>query len=147
MRKNKKTLEAIIGVAAVPLIALVLYVTGIGCPIKFATGISCPGCGMTRAWLSALSLRFDLALAYHPLFWLLPLVIALVTFRKRISPRLYTGLLWTCIILLLGVWIARLALPMDSGVLFSSPLHEDVVSIGPPKWLQFVQHVLARTVC
>ncbi len=102
---------------------------------------------MTRAWISALSLRFDLALAYHPLFWLLPIVIVLVSFRKQIRPRLYTGLLCTCIIAFLSVWIVRLFLPMDSGVPFFNLLQEDVVSIGPPRWLQFVQHVLARTVC
>ena len=38
-------------------IPILLYVTGIGCPIKFWTGVSCPGCGMTRAWLAALSGR------------------------------------------------------------------------------------------
>lgn len=147
MRKNKKTREMLIGGIAFLATVLILHVTAVGCPIKFATGISCPGCGMTRAWLSVLLLRFDLALAYHPLFWLLPIVVALVTFRKRMRPRLYTGLLLTCIIAFLSVWIVRLFLPSDSGVLFSNLLHEDVVSIGPPKWLQLIQHVLARTVC
>lgn len=31
-----------------------LLLSGITCPIKQWTGISCPGCGMTRAWLSVL---------------------------------------------------------------------------------------------
>lgn len=43
-----------------------------GCPFRFFFGISCPGCGMTRALLAALRLDFAAAFSYHPLFFLLP---------------------------------------------------------------------------
>ena len=46
------------------LILLFLY----KCPFKFILGISCPGCGMTRALLSCLKLDFVSAFNYHPLF-------------------------------------------------------------------------------
>lgn len=36
------------------------------CPFDYLFGISCPGCGMTRALISFLLLRFDLAFYYHP---------------------------------------------------------------------------------
>ena len=42
------------------------------CPFRFFFGISCPGCGMTRALLAALRLDFAAAFSYHPLFFLLP---------------------------------------------------------------------------
>ncbi len=42
------------------------------CPYDYILGISCPGCGMTRAFLSLLCLDFSSAFYYHPLF---PLVI------------------------------------------------------------------------
>lgn len=42
------------------------------CPYDYIFGISCPGCGMTRAFLSLLRLDFASAFYYHPLF---PLVI------------------------------------------------------------------------
>ena len=29
--------------------AALLLLTGVGCPIRYVTGIPCPGCGMTRA--------------------------------------------------------------------------------------------------
>ena len=35
-----------------------ITLTGIGCPIWFSTGISCPGCGMSRAVLLMLSGHF-----------------------------------------------------------------------------------------
>ena len=36
------------------------------CPFDFLLGISCPGCGMTRALFSVLLLRFGRAIHYHP---------------------------------------------------------------------------------
>lgn len=36
------------------------------CPFDYLLGISCPGCGMTRALFSVLLLRFGRAFYYHP---------------------------------------------------------------------------------
>ena len=66
----------------------ILQLFGITCPIKFLTGVSCPGCGMTRAWLSVV-VRHDLseAFRYHPLFWIvLPALPFFVSMRLRRSP-------------------------------------------------------------
>ena len=54
------------------VMVLIIY-SMIGCPIRLLTGISCPGCGMTRAWVNVLSGNFDKAFYYHPM-WLLPLL-------------------------------------------------------------------------
>lgn len=122
-------------------LVLFLYYSNFGCPIKFLTGISCPGCGMTRAWLAAFHLRFDLALAYHPLFWLLPIAFALAYVRtnaKHMPARmlqLIQMLLVLCIVVFVLVWVVRLALPNDANMLFSGLLNEDVVSIEAPRWL------------
>lgn len=100
---------------------------------------------MTRAWLAALRLRFDLALAYHPLFWLLPIALALAYVRtnaKHMPARmlqLVQMLLILCIVLLVLVWAVRLALPNDANMLFSGLLNEDVVSIEAPRWLALLQ--------
>lgn len=64
-----------------------LFALGITCPIKFATGISCPGCGMTRACLALLRLDLHAALHYHPLVWLLPVALAVYLFRAKLPPR------------------------------------------------------------
>lgn len=63
-----------------------LFRLGVTCPIKLVTGLSCPGCGMTRAWLSLLRLDLGTAWEYHPLFWLPPIVLALYLFRAKL-PR------------------------------------------------------------
>lgn len=46
-----------------------ITLTGIGCPIRFFTGISCPGCGMSRAVLLLLSGHFQAAFRMHPLVY------------------------------------------------------------------------------
>ena len=44
------------------------------CVFKILTGYSCPGCGLTRAFISFFKMDFRLAFSYHPLFLLsLPL--------------------------------------------------------------------------
>ncbi|MBO4890966.1 MAG: DUF2752 domain-containing protein [Lachnospiraceae bacterium] len=62
---------------SVVLFYVFLHVAGIGCPIRFFTGISCPGCGMTRAYIELL--HFDPAHAtfFHPL-WPLPMIFVLL---------------------------------------------------------------------
>ena len=73
---------------------LVLYVVlsysiGLSCPIKWFTGISCPGCGMTRSLLSIFRLDFQAALYYHCLIYMLliglPVYIFLYVKKKRLA--------------------------------------------------------------
>ena len=55
-----------------------------GCPIYNLTHIPCPSCGVTRAWLAFLRGDLGLALRYHALFALIPIVLAAYVFRDRI---------------------------------------------------------------
>ena len=54
MVKNliKEKRGMISAIAAVVILYIVLECFGITCPIKFITGVSCAGCGMSRAWLA-----------------------------------------------------------------------------------------------
>lgn len=47
-------------------------VLDLGCVFRKFTGLPCPGCGMSRAWLAVLRLDFPAALEYHPMFWCVP---------------------------------------------------------------------------
>lgn len=40
--------------------------------------IPCPGCGMTRAVISALHCDFKAAFLHHPMFWSLPVILTLL---------------------------------------------------------------------
>ena len=51
---KKKLKEYIAPILAVAGLYAVMEAVGITCPIKFLTGISCMGCGMSRAWMAVL---------------------------------------------------------------------------------------------
>ncbi len=82
--KNQEFTNAITVVLTVVLLYVALNLLGITCPIKYITGISCPGCGMTRAYLSLFCFDFGSAVDFHPLWWAVPLfLIFLFLFRKN----------------------------------------------------------------
>lgn len=118
MEKIKKLIvpAAIIGAAY-----LIFHVVGIGCPIKFLTGISCPGCGMTRAVLSLLTLDFKAAFYYHPLFPLAFILIAVFIFHElgKIGRKTYDISIYIICTLFLGVWILRFFTDGSEIVVFS----------------------------
>lgn len=102
------------------LIIFVLYVIlnviGAGCPIKFLSGLSCPGCGMTRAIKSLLILDFTKAFYYHPLFPITPFMLYLFLFEDRIKPK-YVKVGWAGIVILfLITYIIRLFISNHSVV-------------------------------
>lgn len=80
LKKHSATISAI---AAIVLLYASFYLLGISCPIKFITGVSCAGCGMTRAWLHVFRLDLNAAFHFHPLFWTIPVVVVPFFLRKR----------------------------------------------------------------
>ncbi|NBH84470.1 DUF2752 domain-containing protein [bacterium C-53] len=116
MKLNKKKNSIILILLlllALSFLTWVLYhITGVntGCITKAFTGLPCPGCGMTRAWLSVFHLDFQSAFFYHPLF-LLPVLIVLLLFLETVCHIKMPG--WFYIIslaLLLCVYIIRMSL-------------------------------------
>lgn len=62
----------LLGILAAGVLAMCLL--RLPCPWKAWLGIPCPGCGMTRAWVSALQLDFSQAFRLHPMFWSVPVM-------------------------------------------------------------------------
>ncbi len=114
----KKLKEALPAICAVALVYGILYVAGIGCPIKYLTGVSCMGCGMTRAYLSLLRLDFASAFRYHPLFPIPAIAAVLFLFRSRISQKIVKVLLFTTIVLFSIIYLLRILDPSDTVVVF-----------------------------
>ena len=109
----KKLKEAVILLTGLGLVLLFTNISGIGCPIKWLTGISCAGCGMTRALFCAVQFQFGKALHYHPLFWMLPFLVLLYLFWEKIPENPRKGILWTVIFLFAAVYCVRILLPGD----------------------------------
>lgn len=115
--------------------ALLLLASGIGCPFRFFLGVSCPGCGMTRACLAlvgagrapAQSLLSNLraAMAYHPLVAVIPPALGYAFLAKRPylgTPRREKLAVGALAGLMIAVWLVRLrrgdpvvAIDMDAG--------------------------------
>lgn len=74
-------------VLAVGGLYLLLAVTGHGCPIRWITGVPCPGCGLSRAYLALLGCDIGQAFAFHPLFWAVPLIIGSAFWWERKGSR------------------------------------------------------------
>lgn len=89
------------------LYVLFLYFTGIGCPIKFISGLCCPGCGMTRAVISAIKLDFKQAFYYHPL-WCAIALIALLLILLRNKKRAFNLCIGLTCVLLISVYFFRI---------------------------------------
>lgn len=97
---------------------LVMAVVGLPCPILYLTGISCAGCGMTRAWIALLHLDLRTAYFYHPLFWIPVVAVVIMLFKKRIPDKLYRGLWLVLILLMFGVYFQRMFSESDTVVVF-----------------------------
>ncbi len=84
------------------------------CPLRAATGVPCPGCGITRALCLCAHGRFiEAVTVYHPVVPLVFLgLIAAAGFGlwrgKPLPDRIATPLVYVTVALLLAVWIARL---------------------------------------
>ena len=90
-----------------------LYVLFVGCPIYRLFGKTCPGCGMTRAFIAAMKLDIKTAFAYHPLFPLFGLETLYVLFRGNIlkhytlAPKAEFAIGVASLALLWIVWMFR----------------------------------------
>ena len=116
-RKNGRE-ELICAVTAVVVLYTAMESIGITCPIKFITGISCAGCGMSRAWMAFLQLDIAKAFAYHPLFWLVPIAVIVLLCKSKINIKIYKIIIFTIIIMFAIVYICRLIWSGDDVVVF-----------------------------
>ena len=113
--------DAVLAIAGLALYCILAYFFKIPCPISFFTGISCPGCGMTRALFSLLQLDFGAALYYHPLIYLCIIMIpvfAIVHIKKKHSAKKI--LLIACAVIFIAVYLYRFLI-LKSPVLHFTP--------------------------
>lgn len=90
------------------LLYLALSLLLVGCPLRFLTGIPCPGCGMTRAVWHALQMDFASAWYYHPLFFLTPMMILLFLFESYLPQKLIRSSWGLIIALFLLTYLLRI---------------------------------------
>ena len=116
-RKNERK-ELICAATAVVVLYTAMESIGITCPIKFITGISCAGCGMSRAWIALMHFNIHEAFMYHPLFFLPPVVVIVMLLKSKINIKIYKIIIFTIIIMFAIVYICRLIWSGDDVVVF-----------------------------
>lgn len=90
------------------LLYFIIELLGVTCPIKYLTGISCAGCGMSRAWLSVLHGDISMAFYYHPLFLLVIPMIILFFLKDRFSSKIRKILICIFVSIFLVTYLVRL---------------------------------------
>ncbi len=93
---------------AIGAAGLCLFYLLVGCPTRVFLGVTCPGCGMSRALEAMLRLDFALAASCHPLVFFLPIAGIVFLFRKKIPPKIMCALIAVAGIALTAVYIYRL---------------------------------------
>lgn len=103
MRKEKKELMIFIFLLGLASLVIVSQTQRSICVIYNTTGLPCPSCGMTRAFLYLAKLDFAKAFHYHPLFPMVPLLF--FSYLKGNQKLLIT----ICLIFIV-VWLIRMVL-------------------------------------
>lgn len=110
MSKLKPIAKRLAFLCLIAVVLLLFY----KCPVKMIFGIPCPGCGMTRAFLSFVRLDFKKAFDYHPLFPIVFIELVYFVFRDlipekyKINEKVENTVLCATAILMIAVWIYRL---------------------------------------
>ena len=90
------------------MLYVILESFGVTCPIKYITGISCAGCGMSRAWISLLHFNIHDAFMYHPLFFLPPVVVIVMLLKSKINIKIYKIFMFTIVAAFVIVYMYRM---------------------------------------
>ena len=88
---------------------IAVFYLSFGCPSRLLFGLSCPGCGMSRAVESLLKLDIASAFQMHPLVFALPVAVVVYFLRKRIPKRTMLALCVLALSSLLIVYIVRMS--------------------------------------
>ena len=115
-------------IVAVVILYIFLDCFGITCPIKFITGVSCAGCGMSRAWLACLRFDFKKAFYYHPLFIFPPCMVCVFLMRNKINAVIYKVFTGFVLLLFCAVYLYRMIAGNNDIVVFE-PQHNIIFQI------------------
>lgn len=96
--------------AGLVIVGIILYYAiGPGCPQKAFLGVSCPGCGMTRAYLQLLQGNIRGAFSYHPAFWIVPIAGGLLLFRRKFPKMVFQAGMAVIALVFFAVYFYRMS--------------------------------------
>ena len=113
---HKIKLKRFLAVAAFLALYMLIakIITGTSCFFQSTIGLPCPGCGLTRAFMSFFSLHIREAFGWHPLFFYIPVLLGVCLFKRlkygAKELRWYSWFLWGSCALFIGIFAVRMAL-------------------------------------
>ena len=108
----KVILKHILYILSLFIILFILYILKIPCFFRFFTGVPCPSCGMTRAFMSLIKLNLADSFYYHPI--LIPaLITAFIAIHRdvpifKFNKKICDIYLWFFIIIFFILYLFRL---------------------------------------
>ncbi|SDB40914.1 DUF2752 domain-containing protein [Butyrivibrio sp. INlla16] len=106
------------------------------CPMVIVTGFPCPGCGMTRALISFITLHPIRAMQYNPSypFWIVVLIIG--AYQRYVQGKSFNSLKYPLIIvgcITIGVYVWRLthSFPSTEPMVYT---HQNVLAYIYPEY-------------
>lgn len=117
-KRRLNRIEVITSVTAVVVLYVILESFGVTCPIKYITGISCAGCGMSRAWIALLHFNIHEAFMYHPLFFQPPVVVIFMLLKSKINIKFYKIFMFTMAGAFVIVYLYRMFIGTGDIVVF-----------------------------
>lgn len=117
-KRRLNRIEVITSVTAVVVLYVILESFGVTCPIKYITGISCAGCGMSRAWIALLHFNIHEAFMYHSLFFLPPVVVIFMLLKSKINIKFYKIFMFTMAGAFVIVYLYRMFIGTGDIVVF-----------------------------
>ena len=117
-KRRLNRIEVRTSVTAVVVLYVILESFGVTCPIKYITGISCAGCGMSRAWIALLHFNIHEAFMYHPLFFLPPVVVIFMLLKSKINIKFYKIFMFTMAGAFVIVYLYRMFIGTGDIVVF-----------------------------
>lgn len=117
MQDNNKRNTIIIATVTIVAVALLILLDIYKCPLDYILGIPCPMCGMTRAFIAAVSGDIISAFHYHPLWIVIILgVLFIILYELRVIriPKIAFNIICVILgVLLVLCYIVRLLLHSD----------------------------------
>ena len=103
LQRNREALTLVLCLGLYCVIAMVLHLP---CPILWITGVSCPGCGITRACLFLVQLNIGAAVYYNPAVFAVILAVVLLCISKKKKTK--NAILLVTALVMIAVYLDRM---------------------------------------